>query len=72
MISNLSLSVSWMKNLATKGREQIICEKTNQWEKQINDHKLNSDFLMFLFAKHTKILHANAIFYFLDPLMLWM
>ena len=30
MISNLSLSVSSMKNLATKGIEEIIREKTNQ------------------------------------------
>ena len=72
MISNISLLVSSMKNLATKGREKIICDKTNQLEKKINDHKLNADFLMFLFAKHTKIIHANASFSFSVSLMLWM
>ena len=56
-----------MKNLATKGREKIICEQTNQLVKQFNDHKLNADFLMFLFEKHTKIQHANASFYFQFP-----
>ena len=31
MINKLSLSAFSMKNLATKGREKIVREKTNQW-----------------------------------------
>ena len=52
MINKLSLSAFSMKNLATKGREQIICEQKNQWTKTKSmNHKLNADFLMFLLQK---------------------
>ena len=49
MINKLSLSAFSMKNLASKGRDQIVCEKTNQWTKTKSmNKKLNVDFLMFL------------------------
>ena len=50
MINKISVLAFSMKSLATKGREKIICEQKNQWTKNKSmNHKLNVDFLMFLF-----------------------
>ena len=54
-----------MKYLATKGREKIVREQTNQWTKTKSmNHKLNADFLMFLLQKNTQSYMQMQVFLF--------
>ena len=62
MINKLSLSPFSMKNLATKGREQIIYEKTNQWKKKINESQTKCRFPNVPFAKHTLFYMKMQVF----------
>ena len=58
MINKLSLSNFSMKNLANKGREQIICEKRNQW------FQTKYRFPNVPFAKHTLFYMKMQVFIF--------
>ena len=58
---SFSLLAFSMKDLATKRREKIVCEQTNQWAKQIIEHKTKWRFPNVPFFKNT---HANASFSF--------
>ena len=52
-----------MKYLATKGREQIICEQTNQWTKnKINESQAKCRFPNVPFAKHTLFYMQMQVF----------
>ena len=64
MVNKLSLSAFSMKNLATKGREKIICEQTNQWTKQINESQTKCRFPNVPFAKHTLFYMQMQVFLF--------
>ena len=64
MINKLSLSAFSMKDLATKGREQIIWEQTNQWTKKINESQTKCRFPNVLFAKHTQSYMQMKVFLF--------
>ena len=66
MIKNLSLSAFSMNNLATKGREQIIWEQTNQWTKnKINESQTKCIFPNVPFAKHTQSYMQMHVFLFI-------
>ena len=65
MINRLSLSDFSMKNLATKGREQIIWEKTNQWAKKINESQTKCRFPNVPFAKNTQSYMQMKVFLFI-------
>ena len=72
MIKKISLLAFSMKNLATKGREKIVPEQTNQWTKTKSmNQKLNADFLMFL-LQNTHNPTCKCKFLFSVSLMLWM
>ena len=62
MINKISLSAFSMKNLATKGREQIIWEQTNQWTKKINESQTKCIFPNVPFAKH-KLFYMQMQFF---------
>ena len=64
MINKLSLSYFSMKDLATKGREKIFWEHTNQWTKQINESQTKCRFPNFPFAKNTQSYMQMQVFLF--------
>ena len=64
MINKRSLSASSMKNLATKGREKIIWEQTNQWTKKINESQTKCRFPNVPFAKNTQSYMQMQVFIF--------
>ena len=64
MINKFSLSAFSMKYLATKGREQIIWEQTNQWTKQINESQTKCKFPNVPFAKNAQSYMQMQVFLF--------
>ena len=67
MINKLSLLAFSMKDLATKGREQIIWEKTNKWTKKINESQTKCRFPNVCFAKNTQSYMQMQVFLFSFP-----
>ena len=53
-----------MKDLATKGREKIIWEQTNQWTKQVNESQTKCIFPNVTFAKNTQSYMQMQVFLF--------
>ena len=65
MINKLSLSAFSMKNLATKGREKIVCEQTSQWKKtKISESQTKCRFPSVPFSKHTQSYMKMQVFLF--------
>ena len=64
MINKLSLLAFSMKYLATKGKEQVIWEQTNQWTKKINESQTKCKFPNVPFVKNTQSYMQMQVFIF--------